>query len=420
MSYLFGQPIDAAAGDNQAMAAILRAMQQKFAEHDNLLGVGVNSDGTPTSPILPPTAQFTVTGVGGRFIVDITNPQNIPPQSVDELLRSMQTPNNQSNTPIYHRLQSALDLNFDANSSVTEYTDIGGSTALHYDLRDPNVKKYWRIASSYDRVSFNDWLVLLDSVTCGNALIWSGLVTNSESALVDSATTPQGTSPLTQSGTTKTINVAASIWNDGDQVINYGSGSVTPAAYGQWLIYAVDQFRAGGTVTFVATQNSSDITASLYNVYFGMITTAAGGGGTGSGGGGGTCCRAGVPYRLLDGTPKDCSLLTEAEILKGVDGGPERIERIDVMPARPCFRLEFDQTGKLTKKDYIGDFTVYRIHLDRSHTYLAGENSIIDGACSEHIIQYAGGGFVNVFEAVVGEVFSLQSGACGSHNLRKF
>jgi hypothetical protein len=417
--YILGQPIDAAADGNQALAATLVALHQKIVDIDARTGGGVAGAGTPQSPILPPAASFAVSGVGGRFLVDITNPQDIPPQTVEQMLRQMQTPNNQANAPIFHRLQSSLDLNFDANSSVTEYTSVSGSTQLHYDLRDPNVTKFWRIQSSYDQVNFNDWQVLLDPNTCGNAQVWSGLVTNSESALVDSASTPDGGNPLTQNALTKEIDVAASIWKDGDQVINYLSGSVTPTTFGQWLIYAVDQFRKGGLVTFIATQNSADITSSLYNVYFGKITTSSGGGGTGSGGGGGTCCRAGVPYAMLDGTKKDCSLLEEGEVLKGVDGGPEVIQQIDVIPGRPCFHLEFDAAGKLTKKGYLGDFTVYRIHLDRSHTYLAGANGIIDGACSEHIIQYAGGGFEKVFEAVVGEVFSLQDGAIGSHNVNK-
>jgi len=103
----------------------------------------------------------------------------------------------------------------------------------------------------------------------------------------------------------------------------------------------------------------------------------------------------------------------------GADGGPEVIQHIELHPACSCFRLEFGSSGKLTKKQYIGDFTVYAVQLDRSHTFLAGRGGVIDGACSTHTIQYAGGGFVQVFEIVPGETFALRGGAVGSHNYRK-
>ena len=103
----------------------------------------------------------------------------------------------------------------------------------------------------------------------------------------------------------------------------------------------------------------------------------------------------------------------------GADGGTEIIQRIELYPGRPCFRLEFDSSGKLTRKQYIGDFTVYAIQLDRSHTFLAGTAGVIDGTSSTHTVQYAGGGFVTVFEMVPGETFALTSGAVGSHNYRK-
>lgn len=369
----------------------------------------------PNVPI-PSPAQFTVTGVDGHYVIAITNPQNIQPLTAAVLQQNAQANLNAIGGAIYHQLQSATSVNFDANSSVSAY---GPSTATSLDITDANQQKFWRLRSSYDQSNWNAWQIFSSAAVCGPIAVWSGLLKNSSSALVDSATTPEGTSPLSQDGTTTNIKVAASIWKDGDQVINYNLGHVDPGSFGTWLIYATDQFRVGGTVTFVATTESSDITASLYHVYFGKITTSGGGGGTGSGGGGGTCCRAGVPYRRFDGTDQDCSTLNVGDDLLAIDGGKEIIQQIDIIPERPCFRMEFDASGKLTAKTYIGDFTVYRIRLDRSHTFLAGSSGVIDGACSEHIIQYAGGGFTDVFGAVVSEVFSLQNGACGSHNFNK-
>jgi hypothetical protein len=102
------------------------------------------------------------------------------------------------------------------------------------------------------------------------------------------ATAPAGA--LSQSGTTKTINVASVTVQFGDGQITYNSGSVTPGAYGTYFVYADDPGYAGGAVTYVATLTESDVYANNGRIYFGLITTAAGGGGAstnapGAGGG---------------------------------------------------------------------------------------------------------------------------------------
>jgi hypothetical protein len=364
----------------------------------------------------PQPAVFSVVGIDGKFLIAITNPQDINPQSVTLMQLQIQAGVNAANLSIVHELQSATDTNFNQDSGLIDY---GVGPQLAYEIQDPNVTKFWRLRSSFDGQTWNDWQIFSSAATCGPVGVWSGLMRNVANTLNNAATTPVGTSPLQQSGVSTQINVLASVWTAGSQTISYNPGSVDPGSFGTYFIYARDEKRVGGTVTFLATTNDADITADDANIYFGAITTSGGGGGTGSGGGGGTCCRAGVTYRKFDGTDADCSTLRKDDILMGADGGPEVIQRIDVIPNRPCFRLEFDAAGKLTKKQYIGDFTVYRIHLDRSHTFLVGQNGIIDGACSEHIIQYFGGGFTNVFGAVVGEPFALINGACGSHNYNK-
>lgn len=97
---------------------------------------------------------------------------------------------------------------------------------------------------------------------------------------------PQTTvSPLSQSGTTKTILVAATTWQFGDGTVSYNSGSVTTGAYGTFYVYASDPTYSGGSVTYVATSNAWGIIADNGFVYFGVITTTAGGGATGAGGG---------------------------------------------------------------------------------------------------------------------------------------
>ena len=399
----------------------MRAVNRNLLLHRNIIGAfplsGIN-DATLTVKAPPPPVSFNVIGTDGQFQITITLPQDVQPASVTLFQQSILADTNQLGTPMVHQLQSATSVLFDEASGVVNY---GPFTELTQTLQLPNQTLFWRIRSSFDGNTWNDWQIFSSATFCGPVGVYSGVLRNSSNSINQAATTASGNNPLSQSGTSPTINVALSIWKCGDQTITYSSGSVNPGSYGTWLVYAKDPQRAGGTVTFIAVTvaNQADITADNGNVYFGQITTSSGGGGTGLGGGGGTCCRAGVPYRMIDGTNRDCSLLRVADLLLGADDGAEVIQRIELHPARPCFRLEFDPSGKLTKKQYIGDFTVYAIQLDRSHTFFAGSDGVIDGACSTHTVQYAGGGFVSVFEMVVGEVFALSGGAVASHNYRK-
>lgn len=419
---LDGATISGALQNKEEMRQWMRAVNRNMLLHRNLLDGGLAFTDDPSAQLTvlasPPPVKFSVVGTDGQFQVTITLPQDIAPPSVTLLKNKIIADSNQLGVSMVHQLQSATSVNFDAASSVQSY---GPFSELTQTFQLPNQTLFWRIRSSFDSTNWNDWQIYSSATTCGPIGVYSGLLRNSANSINQAATTATGANPLTQNGTTTAINVAASVWKCGDQTISYNSGSVDPGSYGTWLVYANDAQRAGGTVTFFAVNsaNQANITSDNGNIYFGQITTSSGGGGAGTGGGGGTCCRAGVPYRMFDGTDRDCSLLRPGDILMGADGGPEAIQSIELHPARPCFRLEFDSVGKLIGKKYIGDFTVYAVQLDRSHTFLAGSGSIINGACSSHPIQYAGGGFVQVFEAVPGEVFTLAGGAIASHNFRK-
>jgi len=419
---LDGASISGALQNQGGMRQWMRAVNRNLLLHRNIIGAfplsGIAGDTTLTVKTPPPPVDFNVIGTDGQFQITITLPQDVQPPSVTLFRQSFLEDTNQLGTLMVHQLQSATTVLFDEASGVATYGPFGELTQT---FQLPNQTLFWRIRSSFDGSNWNDWQIYSSPVFCGPVGVYSGVLRNSANSINQAATTPTGNSPLSQSGTTTVINVAASVWKCGDQTINYNGGSVNPGSFGTWLVYAADPQRGGGTVTFIAVTaaNQANITADNGNVYFGQITTSSGGGGTGLGGGGGTCCRAGVPYRMADGTDRDCSLLRVGEILLGADGGTEVIQSIELHPARPCFRLEFDSNGKLTKKQYIRDFTVYAIQLDRSHTFLAGHGGVIDGACSTHTVQYAGGGFVSVFEMVLGETFALINGAVGSHNYRK-
>lgn len=98
-----------------------------------------------------------------------------------------------------------------------------------------------------------------------------------------------GSNPLSQSGTSTTINIASSTQQFGDGQVSYNSGSVNPGTYQTSYVTTRDPWYLGGAVVYQPTATKSQQVASNDLVGFGQITTAAGGGGTGAGGGGGAC-----------------------------------------------------------------------------------------------------------------------------------
>jgi hypothetical protein len=100
---------------------------------------------------------------------------------------------------------------------------------------------------------------------------------NSAQQLVSAAT-------LSQVGTSTVIDISASALSFPNKLVNYNAGSVDPGAYGTFFIYAIDPNYNGGAVTFLATQNQSDLSSQNGIVVFGSIATLPAGGGSGGGG----------------------------------------------------------------------------------------------------------------------------------------
>jgi hypothetical protein len=115
---------------------------------------------------------------------------------------------------------------------------------------------------------------------------------------VNTTGTFTGSNPLSQSGTTTTINVASSTTQFGDGQVSYNSGSVNPGAFGAWFVTADDLSFQGGAVPYAARSTKSDQVANNARVSFGQITTAGGGGGTGTGGGGAGCFSGNTKVRV--------------------------------------------------------------------------------------------------------------------------
>lgn len=100
-----------------------------------------------------------------------------------------------------------------------------------------------------------------------------------------------GTHPLSQSGTSTTILIAANSWQFGEFQVSYNSGSVNPGSLGTYNVYFDDPLFNGGAPSYFAVAPGSGVVIAKRGRFFlGSITTSGGGGGTGSGGGnGGTC-----------------------------------------------------------------------------------------------------------------------------------
>jgi|SRR5579859_5458946 len=402
-----GQSIDAAVRNPEDMRRLLAGVAHKLAFYDGQLGIsdGFQDDPSqvPPAKTAPPPASFTVTGVDGKFEIQITLPQDVQPQTVTLYQASFGADMNRVRAPILHQIQSATGVLFDAASKVTTY---GPTPETSLSITNPNVTLFWRLRSSYDGANWNDWQIFISAAVCGPVGVNSGLMRSGSISIANTATTPNGGSPLTQQGVSMQINVAASLWKAGSQTINYNSGSVTPGSYGKFYVYADDPARAGGSVIFVATSNVSDITAADARIYFGVITTAAGGGGSGSGGGGGSCCIGRVMVEMADGSQRRQDSLRPGESVAGPDW-PDEIASLELFPNQPCFSFELENgvvhagcssshslkrhaagwetafeiqvgdiletrkgPGRVKKKSFIGNHTVYKMVLARNRVFI--------------------------------------------------
>lgn len=192
-------------------------------------------------------------------------------------------------------LWAVISGNGGSNPSDTQFNQNAAYMTMSFFLNTPNAGDQIFVCG-----------VRLSEVAAGAKAAVAGLQTASgqlkgtfKNNPVNSQSTFTGSNPLSQSGTTTTINVAANTQQFGDGQVSYNSGSVNPGSYGTWYVYADDPSFSGGTVTYQATSSASVLVASNGRVYFGKITTASGGGGAGTGGGaGGGCPLSGAPVRL--------------------------------------------------------------------------------------------------------------------------
>jgi hypothetical protein len=101
----------------------------------------------------PPPCGLSATGANGQFNISIVLPQ----QAGGSI-----APQNSSNAPIYQELSSSAVANF--SSGVTTYPL---STNTSYVLPNPGATLYWRLRSSYDQKTFNNYQTQPGAVSAG-------------------------------------------------------------------------------------------------------------------------------------------------------------------------------------------------------------------------------------------------------------
>ena len=381
---LDGVAIAAAIRNPGAQEQYYRAINRRLLLLGNRLGLDGDFDDDPTQPATqkapPAPVGLAVAGIDGSFEITITLPQDVPAPSVTMYQNNILRDLNKQRAQMVHQLQSASSVLFDASSNVVTY---GPFTDTFQKYQLPSQTLFWRVRSSFDGTTWNDWVVYSSPATCGPVGVASGVLRSTSNALANTATTPDGSNPLTQNGTTTQINVAASVWKAGGvsstNVINYNSGSVDPGSYGKFYVYADDPARLGGTVIFTASANVANVTAQDGRLYFGSITTASGGGGTGGGGGAGGCLTGPVMVDMADGSQRRVDQLQPGDEVRGMDGG-EKIVSIEMIAGQPCFSFTLDNGMKLA------------------------------GCSGSHPLKYHGAGFERAFEIQAGDILQTSRG----------
>jgi hypothetical protein len=111
----------------------------------------------PLSPSQPPPATINVTGqTGVGFQITIVNPQNAKPLSVGVARARITKAPNAPLTPLFHNLNSAIDTNFNSQSSVTDY---GVTSQTSVNIAGSGLTLFWRIRSSFDGKNWNSWKI---------------------------------------------------------------------------------------------------------------------------------------------------------------------------------------------------------------------------------------------------------------------
>lgn len=153
--------LDAASAGNTA----LRTMLDKLTTAAN-----AQARKTGTSGQNPPRqSAATVSYSSPFYVVTITDPGGITAASLAQAAAANPL-GSSSLANIYHQVQAATSLLFDAASNVVTYGGDTGNLQSQFVLGDLNPARQWffRIRTSYDGVSWNTWKVISRNATVAN------------------------------------------------------------------------------------------------------------------------------------------------------------------------------------------------------------------------------------------------------------
>lgn len=129
--------INGFATSNAALYQALTALANQADALERTAGVTLGTPGgSQAATAAPAAAQWTITASQGHYVVQITNPAA-------------------ATAAIQHQIRSALDENFNANSTMATFTlGLGEGTR---DIVDPNETRYWQLRSRYQGSNWNSW-----------------------------------------------------------------------------------------------------------------------------------------------------------------------------------------------------------------------------------------------------------------------
>ena len=196
-------------------------------------------------------------------------------------------------------------VNDSTTATKIDYIKQNATNTGVYTFQDANAPRgtdYYYWVSAVNTFGLESTLTAAQSGTVTNDAIYNSAGQIADTFVnnpINTASVFTGANPLSQSGTTTTINVASFTIQWGAGQVSFNSGSVDPGSYGLWYVYVDDPTYAGGAVTYLATASLVTLYAADGRLYIGSITTDAGGGGSGGGGGGGGGCPlSGAPVKL--------------------------------------------------------------------------------------------------------------------------
>lgn len=378
--------LEGASRDNSDLRRALSSIQDYLTLLSDAIGIDPNAAQQVRSKKRvppPPSASLSVTGSNGRFHISINAPD------VDGVL--------------IHQVRMSDALPF---HDATVVTDLKASPAAELDVFLPNTEMFFAVRSRFQNSAFNSWTFLTGSVS-------SGLIATASLSNANAARAINGPDPvLVQDGTDAAIIVNETTHTfGGGTVVTYDAGSIKGLMFDLYYVYTIDPTRVGGSVTYYATTDRSEVFANDAAVFIGDIDLRSGGGAVTfpEGFEGGPAI--GTVIDMADGTTKLVESLVAGDVLIGLETGQSELVVSTPIPISnvPCFTITVasgksvtissdhtlqsgtgqraavidmvpgdtintkDGQEQITSKTFAGLQTVYNIPLSRNRYHLGGQ-----------------------------------------------